>query len=204
MAPTGRIMSNFLDDKSSRLTTIYDNFKETAAPYKTKQACLKGCAYCCSKAGSIDITTLEAWQIKKQIQTFSKSRLKTLNRAIRKDIQKRENKKLNACPFLMKNKACMIYKVRPFSCRRIYSMHVCDKANPPEVNRQVMAAANATLKDLQTLDDTGYSGHISFVLQMVNTPAFLNTYANGNFNPKEIMVFGKSHNIIINKMMLSG
>jgi Fe-S-cluster containining protein len=198
------MMSDFLNAKLETLSALYRDFKEQAAPFKTEQACAKGCAFCCAKAGSIDMTTLEAWQIKKQLETFSKSRLKTVNRAIRTNIQKREEKKINPCPFLMKNNACMIYKVRPFSCRRIYSLHVCDKENPPKVSRQAMALANTFLKDLQTLDDTGYSGHISFVLQMVNTPAFMDTYGTGGYNPKEIMVFGKSHGIIINKMVLSG
>ena len=196
-------MTNFLYNKLDQLSAIYQGFNEKSLPFKTDQACNKGCAFCCSKAGSIDITTLEAWWIKKRIETFSKARLKTVNRMIRQDIQKKEKKKINPCPFLMKNNACMIYTVRPFSCRRIYSTHECNKDHPPRVNRQVMVMANNTLKELQALDDTGYSGHISFVLHMINTPAFLKTYVNGDYNPKEIMVFGKTHGIIINQMMIS-
>ncbi len=195
-------MTVFLDNKLNALDTIYVAFAQNTKEYKKLQACQKGCAFCCSKVGCIDITTLEGWRIKKQIERFSKDRLKSLSKTIKQDIQKREKKKLNACPFLMKNNVCMIYNVRPFSCRRIYSTHICKKENPPQVNRQVMVIANQTLKDLQSLDDTGYSGHISYVLHMMNTPAFFNTYANQKFNPHEIMVFGKSHNIIINKMML--
>ena len=196
-------MSDYLNAKLAKLSVLYQDFKEQTAPFKTEQACAKGCAYCCTKAGSIDITTLEAWQIKSRIEGFSRSRLKTINRAIRQDIQKREKKRINPCPFLMKNRACMIYNVRPFSCRRIYSLHVCDKDNPPKLNRRAMVLANQALKDLQALDDTGYSGHISFVLHMVNTSKFMDTYGTGRHNPKEIMAFGKSHGIIINKMVLS-
>ncbi len=195
-------MTVFLDNKLAALDSIYTAFALNTEEYKKLQACRKGCSFCCSKAGCIDITTLEGWQIKKQIETFSKDRQKRLSKTIKQDIQKREKKTLNACPFLMKNNACLIYNVRPFSCRRIYSTHICEKGNPPQINRQVMAIANQTLNDLQRLDDTGYSGHMSYVLLMLNTPAFLNTYANQKFNPHEIMVFGKSHNIIINKMML--
>ena len=57
------------------------------------------------------------------------------------------------------------------------------------------------IRKLQQLDITGYSGHISYVLHMLDTPAFLTTYLNGEFKPREIMVFGKSHNISINQMM---
>ncbi len=102
----------------------------------------------------------------------------------------------------MKNNACMIYEVRPFSCRRIYSAHVCSRTNPPMVNRQVMAAADQSIKALQQLDINGYSGHLSFILYMLSTPAFLDTYKKGEFKPEEIMEFGKAHKIAINKMMI--
>ncbi len=103
-----------------------------------------------------------------------------------------------------KNNACMIYEVRPFSCRRIYSTHVCSRENPPRVNRQVMEAAGQSIKELQQLDITGYSGHLSFILYMLSTPAFLDTYMEGKFKPEEIMEFGKTHNIAINKTILTG
>lgn len=106
------------------------------------------------------------------------------------------------CPFLMKNNACMIYEVRPFSCRRIYSAHVCSRENPPVVNRQVMEAADRSIKELQRLDIIGYTGHLSYILYMLSSPAFLNTYKKGEFKPEEIMEFGKAHKIAINKMMV--
>ena len=37
---------------------------------------------------------------------------------------------------------------------------------------------------------------------MIATPASIQTYANGNYNPGEITAFGTSHGIIINKMMI--
>ena len=197
-----RITSPFLDSKLDRLAEIYDDFEAKASPLKAGQACEKGCAFCCESAGSIDITTLEGWQIQKQLDRLKKNRLTALTKQIRQDIRKRERKKPNPCPFLNKNKTCLIYDVRPFSCRRIYSVHVCDKTHAPRLNRQLMAMANTTLKTLQSLDDTGYSGHISFVLHMIQTRAFMQTYAAGNFYPAEIMAFGKSHGIIINKMMI--
>lgn len=101
----------------------------------------------------------------------------------------------------MKNNACMIYEVRPFSCRRIYSIHVCTQENPPTVNRQVMEAADQSIKELQQLDNTGYSGHLSYILYMLSIPAFMDVYKTGGFKPEEIMAFGKSHKIVINNMM---
>ena len=69
------------------------------------------------------------------------------------------------------------------------------------VNRQVMEAAGQSITELQQLDITGYSGHLSYILYMLSTPAFLKTYEKGEFKPEEIMEFGKTHNIAINKMM---
>ncbi|WP_299984060.1 hypothetical protein [Desulfobacula sp.] len=64
-----------------------------------------------------------------------------------------------------------------------------------------MEAADQSIKELQQLDVTGYSGHLSYIIYMLSTPTFLNTYKKGDFNPEEIMEFGKAHKIVINKMM---
>ncbi len=183
------------------LKKIYKAFDDNTREYKTDTACDKGCGFCCKEAGSIDITTLEGLVIRKAMKGFSRSRQKSLTKIFQQEIRKREEKVMAPCPFLMKNNACMIYEVRPFSCRRIYSTHVCTRENPPAVNRQVMDAADETIKQLQQLDHTGYSGHLSYILYMLSTPAFLNTYENGGFKPEEIMEFGKSHKIVINRMM---
>jgi len=150
---------------------------------------------------SIDITTLEGLAIRKVMQGFGRSRQKTLTRLFQQEIKKRENKIIVPCPFLMKNNACMIYEVRPFSCRRIYSTHVCAKGNPPVVNRNVMDKADQSISELQKIDGTGYSGHLSYILYMLSVPAFLAIYEKGEFKPEEIMDFGKTHRIVINKMM---
>ena len=184
------------------LKKIYTAFEEKTLEYKTTAACDKGCGFCCKEAGSIDITTLEGLVIRRTMKGFSRSRQKSLTKIFQQEIRKREEKVMAPCPFLMKNNACMIYGVRPFSCRRIYSTHVCARENPPAVNRKVMEAADQTIKELQQLDHTGYSGHLSYILYMLSTPAFLNTYENGDFKPEEIMEFGKSHKIAINRMMV--
>jgi hypothetical protein len=151
---------------------------------------------------SIDITTLEGMAIRLAMEKMPKSRQKTLTKAFRTEIKQREDGKAVPCPFLMKNNACMIYENRPFSCRRIYSAHVCSQDAPPAVSRQVMERADQTIAALQTLDDTGYSGHLSYILYMLSVPAFLNTYTAGEFKPEEIMEFGKAHRIAINRMMV--
>jgi len=190
-----------MKEKIPILNDIYSRFETKTLEYKKDAACEKGCGYCCKEAGRIDITTLEGLIIRKVMEGFERSRQKSLTKLFRQEIRKKEKKVMTACPFLMKNNACMIYEFRPFSCRRIYSTRVCSRENPPIVNRQVMEAANQSIKELQQLDINGYSGHLSFILYMLSTPAFLDTYIEGKFKPEEIMEFGKSHKIAINKMM---
>lgn len=95
----------------------------------------------------------------------------------------------------------MIYDNRPFSCRRIYSVHHCDPAHPPALNRQVMDIARQTIQALQQLDDTGYSGHISCMLHMLDAPRFLSTYLAGDYKPEVVVAFGNTCKIVINRMV---
>ncbi len=191
-----------MEEKIKGLEKIYASFAQETQAYRDQAACQKGCGFCCTDAGRIDTTTLEGLQIQKVIKTLPRARQTSLAKALSKNIRKREKKENHPCPFLLKNMGCMIYQVRPFACRRIYSNHVCTRENPPQINRHVMDMAAKSIKELQQLDDTGYSGHISFVLHMLGTPAFLETYLAGDFKPEAIMRFGKSHGIIINKMMI--
>ena len=187
--------------KRVRLQAIYDDFETAAAPYKTEAACGKGCAFCCSEAGSIHITTLEGLAIRDRINRLPRPRQVAVNRKLAADMKQRERKKTSACPFLLKNRACMIYDVRPFACRRIYSLAVCSRNQHPVLNRQVMAMGDAAIRALQQLDDSGYSGHLSYILHMLDTPAFRNAYLAGQFRPEAVMAFGKSHGIIINRVI---
>jgi len=38
---------------------------------------------------------------------------------------------------------------------------------------------------------------------MLDTPRFLATYRAGDFKPEEIMAFGKTHRIVINRMVVT-
>lgn len=191
-----------MKEKTEQLKDIYATFEADTRELIQGRACARGCSFCCESAGSIDITTLEGMMIRGAMDKMPKSRQRTLTKAFRSEIRQREAGKAAPCPFLMKNKACMIYENRPFSCRRIYSVHVCSQQTPPAVSRQVMERADQVITALQTLDNNGYSGHLSYILYMLSVPAFLNTYTTGKFKPEEIMDFGKRHNIVINRMMV--
>jgi len=192
----------FMDKKLDKIKDIYNAFETEAVAYKEKAACRKGCAYCCTDAGSIDITTLEGLVILEKVRSLLRPQQVKVNKALAGDLKKKEKGQRSACPFLMKNKACMIYEIRPFSCRRIYSVHVCNQNNPPMLSRQVIKSAEKTIRELQILDDTGYTGHISYIMHMLKSPKFLPTYLAGEHKPEEVMAFGKIHHIFINLNVL--
>ncbi|WP_231716579.1 YkgJ family cysteine cluster protein [Desulfosarcina alkanivorans] len=193
-----------MEQKKNGLQAIYDDFEAAAAPYKAEAACGKGCAFCCTDAGGIHITTLEGLVIRDCINRLPRSRQVALKKALAADMKRREAKKKSACPLLMKNRACMIYRLRPFACRRIYSLERCGPNRHPVLSRQVMALGDAAIRSLQQLDDTGYSGHLAYILFMLETPAFLDTYLAGEYRPEAIMQFGKSHGIVINRLAGQG
>jgi Fe-S-cluster containining protein len=188
--------------KIKQLKAIYDDFERAAAPYKAEAACAKGCAFCCTDAGSIHITTLEGRVIQECIQRLPRSRQVAVKKALAADMKRRERNQPSACPLLMKNRACMIYDHRPFACRRIYSLKTCSQSQHPVLSKQVMALGDAAIKALQALDGNGYSGHLSYILHMLETPAFFKAYLAGEYRPEAIMAFGKSHGIGINRMAL--
>jgi len=181
---------------------IYAGFEEDTAAFREEAACSKGCAFCCTNAGNIDITTMEGLIIREAISQMPRPRQIKVKKALARDMKKHEARASSACAFLQKNSACMIYPVRPFACRRVYSLHVCTREKPPQLHRQVMERAAETVTALQRLDHNGYSGHLSYILHMLEAPRFMQTYMAGKSKPEEVMAFGKSHNIVINKMVV--
>jgi len=190
-----------MKEKVSQLQPIYDAFEAAAAPYKADAACTKGCAFCCTDAGSIHVTTLEGLAIRERIEQLPRSRQVTVKKSLAADMKRRERSQSSACPLLMKNRACLIYDRRPFACRRIYSLKTCGSNQHPVLAKQVMALGDGAIRQLQLLDATGYSGHLSYIFHMLATPSFLNTYLAGDHRPEEILQFGKSHGIGINRIL---
>ena len=183
------------------LEKIYQSFEQETAPFRTGAACSEGCAYCCTDAGRIDCTTLEALRIHDHMAKMARPRRRDLQKALKRDMYRRETGKPSPCPFLAKTRACSIYPLRPFACRRIYSLHRCAPEQPPMLSRQAMTLAQNAIAAQQRLDANGYSGHLSFMLHLLDQPEFRATYRAGGFKPETIMAFGKSHGIVINKMV---
>jgi hypothetical protein len=150
--------------------------------------------------GRVDITTLEGLVIRKRLDKLNRSISAQIAKRLNRDLRKREKGAKNRCPFLQKNDHCLIYDSRPFSCRQLYSLKTCGEQGPT-IHRQAVELARKTVRRLQALDVTGYSGHLSFILHMLGSGQFMQTYQSGAFKPEEVMVFGKSHRIVINRIV---
>jgi Fe-S-cluster containining protein len=186
--------------KLKRLNEIYDWFEAQAFEFKKNAACKKGCAFCCTHFGYLDITTLEGITIQDKINCMPKPARSTLSKKLAQNKRLKENQKIAKCPFLNKNNTCLIYDIRPFSCRQLYSLKECGRQGPT-VHRPVMELAKKAIKKIQQLDDTGYSGHMSYILHLLSQEEFKRLYLAGDFVPERILDFGKSHGIVINRMM---
>jgi uncharacterized protein len=192
-------LHQMMKDRLEAVDAIYLRFEAAAASYKTDAACQRGCAFCCKEAGRVDITTLEGWRIVENIERMPSGLKIRTKKDLDKDFKQRERGQVYKCPFLNSEDGCRIYDFRPFSCRRIYSVHPCDRAHPPMLSRKVMEMGDSAIRELQHLDDTGYSGHLSFILHLLRLPRFLDDYLNGEFYPARISIFGKAHDLRINR-----
>jgi len=185
------------EEKKEKLKEIYEAFEREAGEYKKSAICKPGCAYCCIHFGSVDITTLEGLIIRDRVNSFAKPLKKRIRKKIVQNKKLKEKGKVAQCPFLKEDKTCRIYDIRPFSCRQLYSLRECD-GRGPTVHRQAVELAEKTVQRLQQLDPTGYSGHISFIIHLLEKQEFRDFYLAEGFNPSQIMGFGKTHDIIIN------
>lgn len=194
-------MAQKIQDKIEVLPEIYSDFENSVSEFKKSAACKVGCADCCIYVGNVDITTMEGIVIQNRLEIFEKKLRAKIRKKLDKNKTERERGVLARCAFLKEeDNTCRIYDIRPFSCRRIYSIKECNR-NQPVVHRQAMELADDTISKMQKLDDTGYSGHMSFILYLLEKSGFRKTYMGGKFNPGKIMNFGKGHGIIINRFV---
>ena len=193
-------MVSKISDKKEKLPEIYSDFENSGSEYKKSAACKIGCAYCCIYVGNVDITTMEGIVILNRMNTFEKKLKSRIKKKIDQNKAERERGILAKCAFLKEDNTCRIYDIRPFSCRRIYSIKQCNQ-NQPVVHRQAIELADYTISKMQQIDDTGYSGHMSFILYLLEKTGFRKAYLTGKFNPGKIMNFGKGHGIIINRFV---
>jgi Fe-S-cluster containining protein len=185
-------------EKRKKLKELYSQYEKDVAEFKKSAVCVKGCADCCIDVGNIDITTLEGIIIHDRVATFEEPLKLEIKTRLAKNKIEREKGRLSRCAFLKADKTCMIYDIRPFSCRRLYSVKKCDGASPT-IHRQALNLAGQTVKKIQRLDFNGYSGHISYILYLLDREEFRKLYMRGKFRPQKIADFGQSHGILINR-----
>jgi hypothetical protein len=188
-----------MHDKTGKLMLLYDRFEEDIAEYMKQAVCRQGCTFCCTSMGKVDAVTLEGLIIHERISSMPETLRIRTQRGLERDKRAREKGKKCRCPFLDDKGSCMIYDVRPFSCRQLYSVRMCGSTGPM-VHRQANAAAKGTVMQIQKLDDTGYSGHLSFIMKLLDDPAFKVLYVSGGFAPERFSKYARKHGIVINRL----
>jgi Fe-S-cluster containining protein len=183
---------------TENLHTIYQNYELDAAQFKEQAVCSRGCSFCCTVVGKIDIVTIEGLILLERLESMPEPEAKRISQRLEKDRESQLKGKKTACPFLDDQEACLVYDVRSFSCRQLYSLRRCDQ-NGPLVHKQAFSLAQKVVREIQQLDYNGYSGHYSFILQLLQNEVFRKTYSSGCFDPGRIQKFGKKHGIIINR-----
>jgi Fe-S-cluster containining protein len=189
-----------LKEKRKKLRELYDQYEKEVAEFKKASACEIGCADCCIDVGNIDITTLEGIIIHEQMNSFGEQLSAEIKNRLAKNKAEREEKKLSRCAFLNEDKLCIIYDIRPFSCRQLYSVKRCDGASPT-IHLQAVETGKQIRKKIQQLDLSGYSGHTSYILYLLDKESFRKRYLSGKSDPKRIIDFGRSHGILINRYL---
>jgi len=195
----GHVTSMTWKEKKQALQLIYERFERDVQTYKQHAICKIGCTYCCTDVGNVDINTLEGLVIRERIKTFSRPLKAQILKKLAQNKRAKEKQNIARCPFLKEDDTCLIYDIRPFSCRQLYSIREC-RDHGPMVHRQAVALAKKAVREMQQLDDTGYSGHLSFILYLLDRPEFRTLYLAEGFDPQKIMKFGKAHGIIINRL----
>lgn len=188
------------EGKKEKLFEVYARFEQAISPYLQQAFCKAGCSFCCTFMGNIDIVTLEGLIITEHIESLHEELQAAIKKKIGENKILKEKGRKPPCPFLQKNNTCYIYLVRPFSCRQLYSVRECS-AGSPMTHRQAVDSARSTVREIQKLDDSGYSGHISYIIDLLKDLSFRKLYLSGGFAPEQIMKFGKTHGIIINRFV---
>jgi uncharacterized protein len=170
-----------LDEKKGQLFSLYEEFERQVAPFRAQAVCVKGCADCCIQVGTVSATTLEGMVIREYLEGWSKPAREEVRQRLRANRREKLTQVFARCAFLDDKRACTVYPVRPFSCRRLYSVKTCGDQGPV-IHRRAMALASRTIEILQDLDPAGCSGHLSFILHLLGKQEFRRAYLRGVWN----------------------
>ena len=183
-------------EKKTQVFQLYEEYERLVQPYKTQAVCEKGCASCCIDVGSVGATTLEGVIILEHIQGWDRQALKEINRVLRENRKDKLNHVFARCAFLDQEQSCRIYAVRPFSCRRLYSLRKCD-GQGAVVHRQAVALGQKIERELQNLDADGCSGHLSFILHLLEQKGFRQGYLHENWSKEKFKDIIERHELVV-------
>ncbi|MCW7754549.1 YkgJ family cysteine cluster protein [Desulfobotulus sp. H1] len=183
-----------------QVAAIYEGLAQNMDPFMQAALCRPGCSLCCSGPGRIDISTLEGLKILQHINSLPSGIRQKMWKSVARDCRNREQEKKTCCPFLRKNHTCAIYEIRPLVCRRLYSLEPC-KSRGAVLHKEAVALGAEARDALQRLDINGYSGHISYILHLLEEPGFRSFYAAGGFDPSLVMVYGRKHKLVIHRSL---
>jgi len=187
-----------LDTKKKQIFKLYEKYERLVEPFKDQAVCEKGCASCCIDVGSVGATTLEGLIITEYIQRWDRQAIKEINRGLRENRHGKLNSVLVRCAFLDEEQNCLIYEVRPFSCRRLYSMRRCE-GQGPVVHRQAYIIGQKTEKELQQLDSEGCSGHLSFILRLLEKNGSRQGYLRENWSTEKFKDIIERYELVVHR-----
>jgi hypothetical protein len=187
-----------LKEKKTNVYELYEKYERLVEPYKSQAVCEKGCASCCIDVGSVGATTLEGLIILEYIQGWDRQALKEMNRNLRENRNDKLSQVFTRCAFLDQEQSCRIYAVRPFSCRRLYSVRKCD-GQGAVVHRQAAVLGQKIEKELQKLDPDGCSGHLSFILHLLEKNGFRQGYLRENWSAEKFKDIIERYELVVHK-----
>ena len=185
-------------EKKKQVFKLYDKYERLVQPFMSQAVCEKGCASCCIDVGSVGATTLEGLIILEHIQGWGRQALREINRVLRENRKDKLNQVFARCAFLDQEQSCRIYAVRPFSCRRLYSLRKCD-GQGAVVHRQAVALGQKIEKELQNLDADGCSGHLSFILHLLEKHGFRQDYLRESWSEAEFKEIIEQYELVVHR-----
>ena len=187
-----------LIEKKRLLFAVYNEYERVVQPFKEQSVCERGCASCCIDVGNVGATTLEGMIILEYLQGWDHQESEELNRSLQENRSEKLNSVLVRCPFLDEEASCRIYDVRPFSCRRLYSVKKCD-GQGAVIHRQAIVLGQKAEKELQELDPEGCSGHLSFILHLLENEEFCRDYVKGRWRREDFREFIERYKLVVHR-----
>jgi hypothetical protein len=184
--------------KKKQVFKLYDKYERQVEPFKSQAVCEMGCASCCIDVGSVGATTLEGLIITEYLQGWDRQALKEIHRGLRENRNHKLKQVFVRCAFLDQEQSCRIYAVRPFSCRRLYSVKKCE-GRGAVVHRQAVVLGQKIEKELQELDPGGCSGHLSFILRLLEKNGFQEGYLRQNWSTEKFKAIIERYELAVHR-----